>query len=158
MMLLAEGLFAGLLATILVDAWALFLQSAFRLPTTNWAMVGRWVGHLRHGRFVHDSIASAAPVAGEHALGWMIHYAIGLAYGVVYFWLVVGMVWIKPGLISAILFSLALLLAPWFVMQPGLGLGVFAHRAPKPWLIRGMNISVHTIFGVGLYLGWLLAR
>lgn len=158
MVVLLQGLFTGLLATILIDAWALFLQSVFRLPTTDWAMVGRWVGHLRHGTYVHNPIATAAPVAGERAVGWATHYVIGLLYGVAYLWLVVEMLGQTPGLTSAIVFSLVLLVAPWFIMQPGLGLGVLAHRAPRPWLIRGINISVHIIFGVGLYLGWMLAR
>lgn len=156
MMVLLQGLFIGLLATILIDAWALFLQSVLRLPTTNWAMVGRWIGHLHHGKFVHDSIATAVPVAGERTLGWVTHYVIGLLYGVAYLWLIVETLGKKPGLISAMVFSLVLLVAPWFIMQPGLGLGVLARRTPRPWLIRGINISVHIIFGVGLFLGWML--
>ncbi len=49
--------------------------------------------------------------------------------------------------------SLALLVAPWFVMQPALGLGFMAARTPKPGAVRAVNVSVHTVFGIGLYLG-----
>jgi len=156
--MMIDGLVIGLLATMLIDIWALALKSVFKLPTTNWAMVGRWVGHLHQGRFVHDSIANAVPIAQERMLGWLTHYVIGLLYGVAYLWLITDILMQTPDLISAVIFSLVLLVAPWFIMQPGLGLGVLAHRVPKPWLIRGITISVHVIFGVGLYLGWMLIR
>jgi len=156
--MMVQGLVIGLIATILIDVWALILKSVFKLPTTNWAMVGRWVAHIRHGQFVHRSIGNAKPATGEALLGWTTHYVIGLLYGVGYLWLVVKAVGQSPNLVSAVAFSLALLVAPWFILQPGLGLGILAHRAPKPWLIRGISFSVHLIFGVGLYVGWVLSR
>lgn len=157
-MMMLQGVFTGLVATMLIDIWALVLKSIFRLPTTNWAMVGRWIGHLQHGQFVHNSIANADPVAQERALGWITHYVIGLLYGVAYLWFIADILLQTPDLISAVVFSLVLLVMPWFIMQPGLGLGVLARRAPRPWLTRGITISVHIIFGVGLYLGWMLVR
>jgi len=45
-------------------------------------------------------------------------------------------------------------------MQPALGLGFMAARTSNPNAVRTLNISVHTWFGVGLYLGataWLAA-
>jgi len=56
-------------------------------------------------------------------------------------------------LVSALAVSLALLVAPWFVMQPALGFGFMAARTPKPAAVRAVNVSVHAIFGIGLYLG-----
>jgi len=119
-------------------------------------MVGRWIVHLRHGQFVQRSIGDAAAVRGEKALGWAVHYLIGLLYGVGYLWLV-GKVWgHTPTLVSATVFSVVLLLPPWFILLPGLGLGIFACRAPKPWLLRGTSLCVHVVFGIGMYLGWRL--
>ncbi len=43
-------------------------------------------------------------------------------------------------------------------MQPALGLGFIAARAPNPTVVRAINVSVHVVFGLGLYLGaavWL---
>ncbi len=158
MTMAAQGLFAGFVATVLIDAWALVLKSVLGLPTTNWAMVGRWVGHLRHGRFTHQKIDNAAPVAGERLLGWATHYAIGLLYGVGYLWLI-AIEGGKPSLLSAVIFSLLLLVAPWFILQPGLGLGILARRAPKPWLIRAISVTVHVVFGIGLYAGcWFFGQ
>lgn len=156
MSIFLQGIFIGLLATVLIDVWALVLKFFFKLPTTNWAMVGRWVGHFHSGQFVHQAINEVEPVASEKALGWLTHYVIGLLYGIAYLWFIFTVLNRTPSVVSAIIFSLVLLVAPWFIMQPGLGLGIFARYAPKPWLTRGINVSVHIVFGIGMYLGWWL--
>ena len=55
-----------------------------------------------------------------------------------------------------LIFALALLAAPWFVMQPALGQGFMASRAPNPAAVRAVNVSVHLVFGLGLYLSALV--
>ena len=57
---------------------------------------------------------------------------------------------------SALAFGLSTLVAPWFIMQPGMGAGVLASKTPRPGLIRLINVSMHTVFGVSLYAAWLL--
>lgn len=64
----------GIGATATMDLWLLLLQR-LGVPTLSFAMVGRWVGHWRHGVFRHVAIATARPVRGELALGWLVHYA-----------------------------------------------------------------------------------
>lgn len=150
-----QGLVMGAIATVLMDVWSLFAKRALAFPTTDWALVGRWVGYLRHGQFTHASIQEAAPVAAERLIGWMTHYAIGLVYGVAYL-LLMSAAGRPPGLFSAIAFGLLMLAAPWLVLLPGLGLGIAARRAPRPWLARGTSFSMHFVFGIGLYLGWQL--
>ena len=124
-----------------------------RWPTGDWALVGRWFGHIPGGRFVHRPISSSEPVRGELAIGWTAHYAIGIAYGVANIpfarWLSAE----PAALVPALLFSWALLVFPWFVMQPALGAGFFASRAPQPGLRRLVTVSMHTAFGIGLYAG-----
>ncbi|MCB1954077.1 MAG: DUF2938 family protein [Rhodocyclaceae bacterium] len=50
---------------------------------------------------------------------------------------------------------MATILVPWFVLQPGLGIGCFARLAPKPAMTRLTNLSMHGIFGLGLCIGWV---
>jgi Protein of unknown function (DUF2938) len=38
-------------------------------------------------------------------------------------------------------------------MQPALGLGFMAAHVPRPGATRAINVSVHAVFGIGLYLG-----
>ena len=74
---------AGLIATAILDLWQQLVRFAFGAPITNWAMVGRWVGHFREGRFVHRDIGKARPVEGERAIGWIVHYIVGVGYAFV---------------------------------------------------------------------------
>ena len=44
-------------------------------------MLGRWIGHFPEGSFrPRMRIAAVAPVPGERPLGWVAHYAIGIAF------------------------------------------------------------------------------
>ena len=63
----------------------------------------------------------------------------------------------EPTLVSALVYAIALLIAPWFVMQPALGIGFMAARTPNPAAVRLINVSVHAVFGLGLYLGAVAA-
>jgi hypothetical protein len=150
---LLQGALMGVVATIAMDLWALVAKHFLRLPVSNWALVGRWFGHMPSGKLVHRPIGAAAAVRGELALGWAAHYAIGVAYGVAYLLAARALSTGLPPLVDAVLFSLALLVFPWLVMQPALGGGVFASRAPRPAVARLVSVSMHTAFGVGLYLG-----
>ena len=149
------GVVAGTVATIVLDCWAIIAKHWFRLPTMNWAMAGRWVGHMPAGVFTHRAIAEAAPVPGERALGWTLHYAIGVAYGVIYY-IYLSATGSEANLLSALVLAWLFLAAPWLIMQPGLGVGIFSRNAPKPWFARGNSVLAHTFFGLGLYLGAVL--
>lgn len=148
----------GVMATLAIDFWALVLKRGFGLPTTDWGMVGRWFAHLPRGVFVHKAIGTSSAVAHEHTIGWAVHYAIGVLYAFAYLYLVADVLSATPSLTSALAFALATLAAPWFILQPGLGLGVFANRAPRPWRVRLVTLSVHVVFGVALFPAWLATQ
>ncbi len=148
----------GIGATAVMDAW-LLLQKSFGVPSLDIALIGRWAGHWRHGRWLHDPIAKAAPVAGERALGWAIHYAVGVAYAGLLV-AVAGWGWARsPSLPPALALGLATVAAPWFVMQPAMGAGIAAARTPAPGKSRLRSLGNHAVFGAGLFLAaWLVAR
>jgi hypothetical protein len=139
-----------------MDLWQRLLQIAIGRPLGNWALVGRWVTGFLRGVFVNRSIAAAPGVRGELAIGWAFHYAVGFAYAAAYIALLRCGLNSAPTLLSAVIFALALLAAPWFVMQPALGLGIMASRTPNPPAFRLTSVSVHLVFGLGLYLGVLV--
>ena len=151
-----QGALIGIIATIGVDIWATIAKHVLRLPTADWALVGRWFGHMVRGKFVHRPIGESVAIPNELAIGWIAHYVTGLVYGVAYLSIVRGLLTSNPSLMSALVFGLVTLGAPWLIMQPGMGAGVFASRTPRPWLIRVINLSMHAVFGVCLYIGWLL--
>jgi hypothetical protein len=69
----------GVLATMVMDVWALVLRR-FGVRSLNFAFLGRWLGHLPRGEWMHESIAKATPVRGELLLGWCAHYSIGITF------------------------------------------------------------------------------
>jgi len=156
MSIVVHGLLIGVIATLCLDVWAIFVKKILHLPAAHWAMVGRWVGHLPRGRFVHPAIAESPPISHELAIGWITHYVTGIVYGVAYLGIVQGLLARDPSLVSALVFGIATVVAPWFILQPGLGAGVFASRTPNPARTRMINLSMHTVFGLSLYVGWLI--
>jgi DUF2938 family protein len=45
--------------------------------------------------------------------------------------------------------------APFLLMQPGMGAGIAASRTPRPVAARLQTLVTHGIFGLGLYAaGW----
>lgn len=153
------ALLTGIVATAMIDLWASVLRVGFRLPTTDWGLVGRWFGHMPRGVFLHDSIGKATPIPHERAIGWIAHYGVGILYAFSYLVIVQVLLVEAPSLSSALVFGAATVAVPWLIMQPGLGLGFLASRAPRPNLIRLIGLSVHLVFGASLFLGsWLLAK
>lgn len=63
-----------------MDLWAIARKRLLGIPAPNYGLVGRWLGHMRHGRFRHDSIASAPPVRRETLVGWTAHYLVGIGF------------------------------------------------------------------------------
>ena len=66
-------------ATMVMDLWAALLRR-FGVPSLNLDFLGRWIGHLARGHWMHVSIAAAAPIRGERWIGWCAHYSIGVAF------------------------------------------------------------------------------
>jgi len=145
----------GVFATIAIDLWATFANKVLKFPRTNWAMVGRWLGHIPRGKFTHSPISSAQPIKNESLIGWIFHYLIGVTYAAIYAAYFYAVLNGEPTLTSALVFGLVTILSPWLVMQPALGLGICAVNAPKPNLVRLQNLIIHSLFGASLYCGWL---
>lgn len=138
-------------ATLTIDAWAVALRR-FGIASLRFDFLGRWIGHLPRGRFIHDSIATAAPVPGERWIGWCAHYAIGISFAALLI-ATVGLDWARsPTLGPALLFGVVTVLAPWLVLQPALGAGVASSKTPAPFFNSVKSLVTHTVFGVGLFL------
>ena len=146
------GILMGLAGTVAMDIWAWLLARFAIAPFPNWAMPGRWLAHTVKGRVFHEDIGAATPVRGELALGWLLHYGVGVIYGVVFAHLA-GVVWVaKPDFLTVWVFSLITIAAGWFLLQPGMGLGWAASKTPNPWKVRGMGLIAHTVFATGMWL------
>lgn len=149
--LLFQTLCLGIGATIVMDIWLLILK-IFKIPTLNFAFLGRWVGWIFQGKLIHQSIAQSPSITGEYLLGWIAHYSVGLIFAFS-FLLISGSDWlIYPQFYSALLFGLVTVLIPFFIMQPAMGSGFASSKTPRPFLNCLKSLMNHSIFGCGLYL------
>ncbi len=137
-------------ATAAMDL-GLAAQARAGIRTADFALVGRWVGHMRHGTFAHDPIGRAPPIAGERTLGWIVHYATGIAFAALLV-SVAGVEWLRqPTPWPALAIGAATVAFPLLVMQPAMGAGFAASRTPSPLRSCARSLFNHIVFGAGLY-------
>ena len=148
----------GIGATAITDLWSIVRKKLLDVPLPNYGMVGRWFAHMTRGKFRHDKIANAEPVNGEGIIGWTAHYLIGITFAAILpcLW---GTEWLRqPTLVPALLVGVATVLAPYLLVQPGMGAGFFASRTPHPAAVRLQSLATHGIFGLGLYItAWAIS-
>ncbi|WP_216822306.1 DUF2938 domain-containing protein [Sphingorhabdus sp. EL138] len=148
----------GVGATMFLDLWGVAQSRVLGIPSLDYRLVGRWLVLLPKGRILHAPITTTPSVPGEAFIGWAAHYIIGLIFGIAFIGLM-GVDWISaPSLFPAIWFGMFTVIAPYFVLQPCLGAGIAASRAPAPNRARLLSFTAHTIFGLGLYLTALIIR
>lgn len=148
-------LYIGVGATAVMDLWGLVRKPLLGVAPPNYALVGRWIAHMRRGRFRHDAIAAAAPVRGERVIGWTAHYLTGISFAalLIGIW---GPAWVQqPTIGPALAVGIGTVVAPFFLMQPGMGAGIAASRTPRPASARLRSLITHVVFGLGLYAAGL---
>lgn len=145
----------GIGATLVMDLWNLFLKRAFSIPSLNLCLLGRWLCYMPGGTFRHANITAAPEKPFECTVGWIAHYTIGVMFALGLVLLASGDWLARPTLLIALVYGVATVVFPFFIMQPSLGLGVAASRTPKPLQARLKSLATHSVFGVGLYLSAL---
>lgn len=142
----------GLGATAILDLWAVFLTRVLGVPASSLCLLGRWICLMPRGTFSHPNISGAPAQRGECVVGWIAHYLIGAAFAL-FFVFFVSEAWLaQPTLLPAVLFGVVTVLFPYFTLQPALGLGIAASKAPNPMQARLKSLMSHAVFGMGLYL------
>ena len=145
-------------ATAVLDVWTFVRRHLLGIASLDYGLVGRWFAHIARGRFRHDAISAASPVRGECVIGWTAHYLSGIAFAfaLLAIW---GLGWVRqPTLGPALIVGIGSVVAPFLLMQPGMGAGIAASHTPQPAAARMRSLIAHGIFGLGLYLaGWALS-
>lgn len=148
---LVRSLLIGAGATLTMDVWNGALKR-LGIPSLNFAYLGRWLAHLPRGQFIHRSIASTTRVSGERWIGWGAHYSIGVLFAA----LLLGMFGLRwahsPTVGEALFIGTITVLAPWFLLQPGLGAGIASSKTNTPVFNALKSLVSHTVFGFGLFL------
>jgi hypothetical protein len=138
-----------------MDLWNLFLKRAFGIPSLNYCWLGRWIAHMPAGTFRHVSITAAPRRPFECALGWAGHYSIGVVFALVLAFVTSGEWLARPTLPLALLYGIATVVFPFFLLQPAIGLGLAGAKAPAPAKARLKSLATLAVFGIGLYFSAL---
>ena len=153
---LINVLIIAFVANIVMDVYEFLLERLLG-KTRDWHLVGRWVANIPKGSFILDTNDETLAIPGELALGWIFHYVVGIAYVGVYLFGVEYILGEPPSVVSAIGFGVITVVAPWFILMPGLGVGMFAINAGRANFVRAASLSVHAVFGIGIFLGIVVA-
>jgi hypothetical protein len=80
------------------------------------------------------------------------HYSIGIAFAFLLL-AVWGLDWARsPTILPPMLIGLGTIVAPWFILQPGMGAGIAGSKTPDPRAARLRNLATHTVYGIGLFV------
>lgn len=151
-----QAALAGVIATGVIDLAGWARARWFGIIGPDWGLVGRWIVGLGGGRLVLRAQDKKTPaVPQERMLGWVFHYAVGIALALG-FCGIDGFNWlIQPEPMVPTLYGLATVALPFCLMQPALGAGFAARKTPNPTLARVNSLITHGVFGFGLYAGSL---
>ena len=153
-----RAIFIGIGATLTFDLWGQLLKYAFKISPSNLCLIGRWILYMPEGIFKHSNIAASPQKSGECTVGWVAHYLTGIIFAFIFLALA-GKDWLQhPALIPTILFGIATVSAPFFIMQPALGLGIAASKTAKPMQTRLRSLINHIMFGFGIFISGLLLK
>jgi len=107
---------------------------------------------MKSGQFVQSNLAKAETIPFESTIGWVVHYLIGMVYGLILF-AFCKEAWLEqPTILPALLVVWVGLIAPFFIMMPGMGAGIAGANLANPFVARCKSFVGHSVFGLGLYL------
>lgn len=142
----------GTIATLTMDILATLSKRFGFLDGVSYTLIGRWVGALFRGNFLHRCILNSKPVTGERGIGLLAHYAIGMGLGVFYF-VLLSMLDLSPNQgLFAFAYGTATSLLPWFILFPACGFSLFGHNGPPGSRLFRTSLANHAFFGLGLAL------
>lgn len=162
MNVMLETTLIGVGATLIMDIWAVLQKLFFKIPSLNYMLVGRWLGHMCKGQFFHNTILQTKSINGETVIGWLAHYAIGIIFSFLLIE-ITGPEWLKnPTFIPALVVGMISVVAPFFIMQPGFGFGIAGSKTPQPKVTRRRSLVAHVSYGAGLYISaqlfWFITK
>ena len=138
-MLITQGIISGLIATIFFDLFNQALNFAYNIDKPRWNFLGRYFLGYIEGAFVRKSLFDDDEIDNELFWGYIIHYFIGIIYGLI---------------LLAYTFGFLTVLGGWcFLMPFAYNLGFFASKAENTFKILSQNLIVHFVFGTGLFFG-----
>ena len=139
---------------IVSDVWQRIFQIYTSTPSSNWTLVGRWfIGLMSNGQPITSQLSQQPEAKHETPTGWVVHYAVGIAYAYVLFILVkLGI--FEPTITHGLVLSVVSVLVPWLFFMPAIGNRIMASKTPDPRLACAFALMMHTIFRFSLGVGF----
>ncbi|ASK79359.1 hypothetical protein CF386_09865 [Paraphotobacterium marinum] len=160
--ILILSIFIGIIATIIFDLYSIILNFTFNIhDPINMNLLGRWIGYLIKGDMIFHNIPQLIPIKYELALGWISHYLTGILVSLFF---LIALKFSKKSHSNLAIFSISILfgwflmIVPFTVMMPVMGGGYFASSTPNPEFIRWLVFFSHSIFGLGLFVGYKICK
>ena len=156
-MFLIYGLIVGIIATLIFDLFQISLSYAYNINKSKWNLIGRYfIGVLKNNKFFVDNIQEEEIIDNELLIGYLVHYAIGSIFGL--FYVSINLIFYsEPSLILALIIGIITVLGGWCIIMPyTYNIGFFASKKEEQFQILAQNLIAHFIFGIGLYIGFLI--
>ena len=156
-MFLIYGLIAGIIATLIFDLFQISLNYAYNINKSKWNLIGRYfIGVIKNNKFFVDNIEEEEIIDNELLIGYLVHYTIGSIFGL--FYVSINLIFYsEPSLILALIIGFITVLGGWCIIMPyTYNIGFFASKKEEQFQILAQNLIAHFIFGIGLYIGFLI--
>ena len=148
--LIAKGIVAGVLGTVVMDALNHLFARLGIILKIEVGIIGRMAAGWLRGRFRYSHPDEMKPVANELLLGYIAHYAIGVGLSVPF---VIAWGLLVGGSISpfwTFAYGVATTAASLFFVYPCMGLGIAGRIHPDGLKAPLSSLANHIFYGIGL--------
>ena len=151
-----RNVFVGILATITMDVLSVAALKLGLIAFLPPRLTGRWFASMAREQFLHTDIAQVPPINHEMAIAIPMHYAVGIALGLVYLVMSPALGHSPRNPIAALAFAVCTNFLPWLLMFPAMGYGWFGTHGPPGTRLFFSSLVTHSFYGVGLWIGLLI--
>ena len=156
-MLIFQGLISGIIATLIFDLFNISLKFAYNIDKPKWNFLGRYFLGYKEGRYIRKSLQEDDDEENELLWGYIIHYLIGIIYGLFYVFINL-LIFDYPSLLIAYVIGFITVLGAWCYLMPfAYNLGFFASKSDQQFKTLTQNLIGHFIFGTGLFIGFYIS-
>jgi len=156
-MLIFQGLISGIIATLIFDLFNISLKFAYNIDKPKWNFLGRYFLGYKEGRYIRKSLQEDDDEENELLWGYIIHYLIGIIYGLFYVFINL-LIFDYPSLLIAYVVGFITVLGAWCYLMPfAYNLGFFASKSDQQFKTLTQNLIGHFIFGTGLFIGFYIS-
>tara|TARA_Y100000590_G_scaffold452987_1_gene597149 strand:- start:1302 stop:1775 length:474 start_codon:yes stop_codon:yes gene_type:complete len=157
-MYIIEGFVSGIVATIMFDIFQYTLYYSYNINRSRWDLVGRYFIGFKNKIYIRENLENDDPIKNELIIGYLIHYLIGSIFGLIYV-LINTIFFNEPSIFLAIFVGFATVIGGWCIMMPyAYNIGFFAIKKDEWKQILAQNLLVHFIFGIGLFIGYIIVN